>query len=62
MSLVGLLIALVVIGVILYVLTTYLPMPAVIKNLIIGVGVIVALLLVLQAFGVIGSLGSIRVR
>lgn len=61
MSLITLVIVLVVIGVILWAINTYIPMDATIKKILNGVVVLVAILVVLSAFGVLDSLSGIRV-
>jgi bacteriorhodopsin len=62
MSLIGLVITLVVVGVLLWLLNNYVPMDSKIKTIINVVVVIVVVLWLLQAFGVLGSLGNIRLR
>lgn len=61
MSLLGLFLILILLGVILWAITTYLPMDARIKGIIIIVGVIVAALVTLDAFGVLDALQGVRV-
>jgi hypothetical protein len=62
MSLIGLLMTLVVVGVLLWLLNNYVPMDGKIKSIINGVVVIVVVVWLLQAFGVMGSLQNIRIR
>jgi hypothetical protein len=62
MSLIGLVITLVVIGVLLWLLNNYAPMDHKIKTIINVVVVIVVILWVLQSFGVLGSLRDVRIR
>ncbi len=62
MSLIGLVITLVVVGVVLWLLNNYVPMDAKIKSIINVVVVIVVVIWVLQSFGVLGSLQNIRIR
>jgi hypothetical protein len=62
MSLIGLVLTLVVVGVLLWLLNTYVPMDAKIKNIINIVVVIVVVIWLLQAFGVLSSLQNIRIR
>jgi hypothetical protein len=62
MSLIGLVITLVVVGVLLYLLNNYVPMDSKIKTIINVVVVIVVILWVLQSFGVLGSLRDVRIR
>jgi hypothetical protein len=62
MSLIGLVITLVVVGVLLWLLNNYVPMDAKIKRIINVVVVIVVVIWLLQAFGILGSLQNIRIR
>ena len=62
MSLIGLLITLMVVGVLLWLLNNYVPMDGKIKSIINGVVVIVVVVWLLQSFGVMGSLDNIRIR
>jgi hypothetical protein len=62
MSLIGLLMTLVVVGVLLWLLNNYVPMDGKIKSIINGVVVIVVVVWLLQTFGVMGSLQNIRIR
>ena len=62
MSLVGLILTLVVVGVLLWLLNNYVPMDGKIKTIINVVVVIVVVIWLLQAFGLLGSLQNIRVR
>ena len=62
MSLIGLVVTLVVVGVLLWLLNNYVPMDGKIKQIINVVVVIVVVVWVLQAFGVLGSLQNIRIR
>jgi hypothetical protein len=62
MSLIGLVLTLVVVGVLLWLLNTYVPMDAKIKSIINILVVIVVVIWLLQAFGVLGSLQDIRIR
>jgi 1-acyl-sn-glycerol-3-phosphate acyltransferase len=59
--LINLIVILVVIGVLLWLVNTYIPMDRKIKNILNIVVVIVVVLWLLQVFGVLGSLGNIRV-
>lgn len=61
MSLVSIIIAICLVGVILYVINTYLSMDAKIKNILNIVVVIVLVLWLLKAFGVLSSLSSVTV-
>jgi hypothetical protein len=62
MSLIGLVLTLVVVGVLLWLLNNYVPMDAKIRSIINIVVVIVVVIWLLQAFGVLGSLQGIRIR
>ena len=61
MSLIGLLLTLIVIGVVIWTVTTYIPMDAGIKRLIQIVAVIVAVIYVLNAFGILAHFGHLSV-
>ena len=61
MPLIQLVIVLVVLGVILWAINTYIPMDATIKKILNVVVVIAAVLYVLAAFGLLGSLSGLRV-
>ena len=61
MSLVSVLLVLIVVGVILWLVNTYIPMDRKIKNILNIVVVIVVVLWLLRAFGVLDSLNSIRI-
>ena len=61
MSLVSLLIVLIVVGVLLWLVNTYIPMDRKIKNILNIVVVILVVLWLLRAFGVLDSLNSIRI-
>ena len=56
MSLISLLVVLIVVGVILWLINTYIPMDAKIKKILNVVVVIVVIIWLLQAFGVLGNL------
>ncbi len=62
MSLIGLILTLVVVGVLLWLLNNYVPMDGKIKSIINVVVVIVVVIWVLQAVGLLGSLQNIRIR
>jgi len=61
MSLIGLIVLLCIVGVVLWVVNTYIPMDAKIKMIINIVVVIVVVLWLLSVFGLIGSMSQIRV-
>ena len=54
----GLVVTLVVVGVVLWLINTYIPMDQKIKTILNVVVVIVVVVWLLQAFGVVGSMGS----
>lgn len=62
MSLINVIVVLVVVGVLLWLINTYLPMDGKIKNILNIVVVIAVVIWLLQAFGVLGSLGGINVN
>ena len=61
MPLIHVVIVLVVVGVILWLINTYLPMDAKIKSILNIVVVIVVVLWLLRAFGILGSLSEFRI-
>lgn len=61
MPLVNLVIVLIVVGVLLWLVNTYIPMDGKIKNILNIVVVIVVVLWLLQVFGVLGPLSSIHI-
>ena len=61
MSLLTVVVVLIVVGVLLWLVNTYIPMDGKIKSILNAVVVIVVVLWLLQAFGLIGSLNSVRV-
>lgn len=61
MSLLTIVIVLVVAGVLLWLINTYIPMDRKIKNILNIVVVIGIVLWLLKAFGVLGSMGNVRV-
>jgi hypothetical protein len=62
MSLITVVITLIVVGVILWLINTYVPMDSKIKTILNVVVVIAVILWLLQGFGVIGALDDVRVR
>lgn len=62
MSLIGILVILAIIGFLLWLVQTKIPMDATIKNIINVVVVIVVVIWLLQVFGLLGSLSSVRIR
>ena len=61
MPLIQLVLILVVVGVVLWVINSYIPMQATIKKILNVVVVIVVILWLLSVFGLIGNLSTIRV-
>jgi hypothetical protein len=61
MPLINLVIVLVVVGVILWVINSYIPMQSTIKKILNLVVVIVVIIWLLNAFGVIGNISAIRI-
>lgn len=62
MSLITIIVTLIVVGIVLWLINTYLPMDAKIKTILNIVVVIAVLLWLLQGFGVLGSLNNVRVH
>jgi bacteriorhodopsin len=62
MSLIGLVLTLVVVGVLLWLLNNYVPMDRKIKSIINALVVIVVVIWLLQSVGLLGSLQNIRIR
>ena len=62
MSLVGLVLVLIVIGVLLWLVDTYIPMNPTIKRIIEGLVIIVTVLWILQVFGILGSVTAVKVQ
>lgn len=61
MSLINLIVILVVVGVLLWAVNTYIPMDSKIKQILNIVVVIVVVLWLLQVFGIFGGVGGIHV-
>ena len=61
MPLINLVVVLIVVGVLLWLVNTYIPMDGKIKRILNIVVVIVVVIWLLQVFGVIGSLDNIRI-
>ncbi len=61
MPLINVIIALIVVGVGLWAINTYLPMDGKIKGILNGLIVIVVLIWLLQVFGIMGDLTAIRI-
>jgi hypothetical protein len=62
MPLMSLVLTLIVVGVLLWLVNSYIPMDAKIKNILNVVVVIVVVVWLLQVFGVIGPVNAIRIR
>jgi hypothetical protein len=61
MPLINLVVVLIVVGVILWLINTYLPMDGKIKSILNGVVVIAVILWLFRVFGVLDSLGTIHI-
>jgi hypothetical protein len=61
MSLIAIVVTLIVVGVLLWLVNSYIPMDGKIKTILNVVVVIAVVLWLLQAFGVLGSLSAVRV-
>lgn len=61
MPLINVVVALIIVGVLLWLINNYLPMDGKIKNILNGVVIIVVVLWLLQVFGVIGAMSSFRI-
>ncbi|WP_198415423.1 MULTISPECIES: Thivi_2564 family membrane protein [Sulfuriferula] len=61
MPLIQLVIVLVVVGVVLWLINTYIPMEATIKKILNVVVIIAVILWLLSVFGVLGSLSGVRI-
>lgn len=61
MPLITVLVVLIVVGVVLYLINTYIPMAGSIKMILNAVVIIVVVLWLLSVFGLIGELSTIRV-
>ncbi len=61
MSLIGLILVLAVVGVFLWLINSYIPMQATIKKILNAVVIIVVVLWLLNAFGILSGLETIRI-
>ena len=61
MPLISFVIVLIVVGLLLWLVNTYIPIDSKIRSILNAVVVIIVVLLLLQAFGILGSLNSVRV-
>ena len=62
MSLVSIILTLIVVGILLWLVNSYIPMDGKIKNILNVVVVIAVVLWLLQAFGVLGALNGVHVN
>lgn len=62
MPLLTIVLVLIVVGVLLWLINTYVPMDRKIKNILNIVVVIVVIIWLLQAFGLMGALSNVRVK
>ena len=62
MSLISVVVVLVVVGVVLWLINTYIPMAASIKSILNVVVIIVVAIWLLQAFGVLGNINGIHIK
>jgi hypothetical protein len=62
MSLIGLVLTLVIVGVVLWLINNYVPMDPKIKTIVNVVVVVVVVIWLLQVFGILGSVRDIRIR
>jgi hypothetical protein len=62
MSLISVVVVLVVVGVVLWLINTYIPMASSIKSILNVVVIIVVAIWLLQAFGVIGPINGINIK
>ena len=61
MSLISIILTLIVVGILLWLINSYVPMDSKIKSILNVVVVIAVVLWLLQAFGVLGALNGVRV-
>lgn len=61
MSLINLIIVLVVVGVVLWLINSYIPMQATVKKILNVVVIIAVIIWLLSVFGVIGNISTIRI-
>jgi hypothetical protein len=62
MPLITIVLVLIVVGVLLWLINTYIPMDRKIKNILNIVVVVVVIIWLLQAFGLMGALTNVKVR
>jgi hypothetical protein len=58
----NIILVLLVVGILLWLINTYIPMQGTIKNILNAVVVIAVVIWLLQAFGLLGSLNSVHIR
>lgn len=61
MSLISIVIVLIVVGVLLWLINAYIPMQSTVKSILNAVVIIVLVIWLLQVFGVLGSVGNVRI-
>lgn len=61
MSIVSILVVLIVVGVLLWLVNTYIPMSGTMKKIVNAVAIIAVVLWLLKVFGILGSIGQIHV-
>lgn len=62
MSLIQIVVILIVVGVLLWLINSYIPMDAQIKKILNIVVLVVIVLWILQVFGILGSIGNVKVK
>jgi len=62
MSLLSVVLVLIVVGVLLWLVNTFLPMDRKVKNILNIVVIVVLVIWLLQSFGILGSLGRVKIR
>lgn len=62
MSLISIILALIIVGILLWIINTYIPMAGSIKTILNIVVIIVVVLWLLEAFGIINTIGNIRLK
>jgi hypothetical protein len=62
MSLIGLIVTLVIVGLILWLINSYIPMDQKIKTILNVAVVIIVILWLIQSFGLLAPLGDIKIR
>jgi hypothetical protein len=61
MSLITIIVVLIVVGILLWLINAYIPMQSTIKSILNAVVVIVVVIWLLQVFGVLGTIGNVRI-